>query len=177
MLANVPRTCEAKRARCRYGLAVLRVSGCAILLGAALIFALPASAGKDPALLRAQAFVDKRCPAQYREISARMWFPGLRFNALYGNCRAGDGRDQRIWFFDRGRFIGTDARKSSHLIIGVWRDDKTIAFLYVLYRQTDAECCPTGGGASVRFRWTGRGFARLDPLPPRAFTPGVVVGR
>jgi len=74
-------------------------------------------------------------------------------------------------------FIGTDARKSSHLIIGVWRDDKTIAFLYVLYRQTDAECCPTGGGASVRFRWTGRGFARLDPLPPRAFTPGVAVGR
>jgi hypothetical protein len=148
-----------------------------MFLAAALVFSLAASAGKDPALLRAQAFVDKRCPAQEREISTQMWGSGLRFHALYGNCQAGDGRDQYIWFFDRGRFIGTDARKSSHLIIGVWRDDKTIAFLYVLYRQTDAECCPTGGGASVRFRWTGKGAAWLDPLPPRAFTPGVVAGR
>jgi len=106
-----------------------------------------------------------------------MWFPGLRFNALYGNCRAGDGRDQHIWFFDRGRFLGTDAPKSSHWIIGVWRDAKTIAFLYVLYRQTDAECCPTGGGASVRFRWTGKRVARLDRLPSRAFTQGGAAGR
>jgi hypothetical protein len=106
-----------------------------------------------------------------------MWIGGLRFNALYGNCRAGDGRDQHIWFFDRGRFIRTDARKSSHWIIGVWRDDKTIAFLYLLYRQSDAECCPTAGGASVRFRLMGKRLRRLDPLPPRAFTPGVVAGR
>jgi len=136
-----------------------------------------ASAGRDPALLRARAFVDKRCPAQYREISTRMWGAGLRFNALYGNCRAGDGRDQHVWFFDRGRFLGTDAAKSSHWIIGAWRDDKTIAFLYVLYRPSDPECCPTGGAASVRFRWTGKRIKRLDPLPPRAFAPGVAVGR
>jgi hypothetical protein len=103
-----------------------------MFLGAALVFALAASAGKDPALLQAQAFVDKRCPAKEREISTRLWFPGLRFNALYGNCRAGDGRDQHIWFFDGGRFVGTDAPKSSHWIIGAWRDAKTIAFLYVL---------------------------------------------
>jgi len=138
---------------------------------------LPAAAGKDPALRRAEAFVDARCPAQYREISTQMWGPGVGFHALYGNCRAGDGRDQYIWFFDRGRFIRTDARKSSHLIIGVWRDDKTMAFLYVLYRQADPECCPTGGAATVRYRWNGKRVVRLDPLPPRAFTPGVVAGR
>jgi LppP/LprE lipoprotein len=148
-----------------------------MFLAAALVFVLAASAGKDPALLRAQAFVDKRCPAQEREISTRMWGAGVRFNALYGNCRAGDGRDQHVWFFDSGRFVGTDARKSSHWIIGLWRDDKTIAFLYVLYRQSNPECCPTGGGASVRFHWTGKRLARLDSLPPRAFTPGVVAGR
>jgi hypothetical protein len=148
-----------------------------MLLSASLVFALSASAGKDPSLLRGEEFVGKRCPAQYREISRRMWGSGLRFHALYGNCRAGDGQDQSIWFFDRGRFIGTDARKSSHWIVGAWRDDKTIAFLYVLYRQSDPGCCPTGGGAIVRYRWNGKRIVRLDPLPPRAYTPGVVAGR
>lgn len=148
-----------------------------MFLGAALVLAVSASAGKDPALLRAQAFVDKRCPAPERAIFTDIWGPGLRFNALYGNCRAEDGRDQHIWFFDQGRFVSTDARKSSHWIIGAWRNDKTIAFLYGLYRRSDPECCPTGGGASVRYRWNGRRVVRLDPLPPRAFAPGVVVGR
>ncbi len=148
-----------------------------VLLGFAVLLVPTALAGKDPNLVRAEAFVDKRCPADEREISTQMWIAGGGFNALYGNCRAGDGRDQHIWFFDNGRFVGPDAPKSSHDIVGLWRDDRTIAFLYVLYRQSDPECCPTGGGAVVRFRWNGRRVARLDPLPPRAFQPGVRAGR
>ena len=106
-----------------------------------------------------------------------MWVSAFGFNALYGNCRAGDGRDQHIWFFEHGRFAGTDAPNSSHSIIGLWRDDRTMGFLYVLYRQSDSEAAPTGGGATVRFRWSGNRVDRLDPLPPRAFQTGVRAGR
>ena len=106
-----------------------------------------------------------------------MWGAEVRFNALFGNCQAEDGRDQHIWFFDRGRFLGTDAPNSPHDIRALWRDDRTMAFLYVLYRRSDPNCCPTGGGAIVRFRWNGKHVKRLDPLPPRAFSPGVRIGR
>ena len=93
---------------------------------------------------------------------------GWTFNALYGDCGGGDGHDQRIWFFARSRFVGNDAPRSSAEIIGLWRNGDTIAFLYVLYRRSDALCCPTGGGAVVRFRWTGRRVVALDPIPPRS---------
>jgi LppP/LprE lipoprotein len=156
---------------------VLRFWLTALLVGLALALSPAASAAKNPDLLSAQAFVDKQCPAAEREISTQMWVPEFGFDALYGNCRAGDGRDQHVWFFYRGRFVGTDAPNSSHYIVGLWRDDKTIAFLYVLYRQSDPEAAPTGGGAIVRFRWNGTRVTHLDPLPRRAFEPGVRAGR
>jgi LppP/LprE lipoprotein len=98
-----------------------------------------------------------------------MWITGqgFHFNALYGDCGGGDGRDQRIWFFHGSRFVGHDDRQSSGEIIGSWRDLDTLAFLYVLYRPSDALCCPTGGAVSVRYRWKGKKVVRLDPLPPR----------
>jgi hypothetical protein len=104
-----------------------------------------------------------------------MWERGWTFNALYGDCGGGDGHDQRIWFFNGHRFVGFDDVRSSAAIIGLWRDDRTLAFLYVLYRPSDALCCATGGGAVVRFRWTGSRVIRLDPLPRRqatSSTPG-----
>jgi hypothetical protein len=133
---------------------------------------------RDPNLTKAEAFVNKKCPADERQISTGMWDQGFRFNALYGNCRAADGRDQHIWFFDRGGFLATDGPNSSHEIIGLWRDGRTMAFLYVLYRQSDPECCPTGGGAIVRFRWYGAPrVIHLDALPPRESSTGGRVGR
>lgn len=106
-----------------------------------------------------------------------MWQTGWSFNALYGNCLAADGGDQHVWFFDHGRFIGKDARTRSHDIIALWRNDRTIAVMYVLYRQSDPDCCATGGGAIVRFRWNGKRVRPLAPLPRPAFTKGVRVGR
>jgi LppP/LprE lipoprotein len=94
-----------------------------------------------------------------------MWMHGVKFNALYGNCRAEDGRDQHIWFFINGRFVGTDTRNSSREIFGLWRDDTAMAFMYVLYRARDPNCCPTGGGKIVRFRWTGKRVRALDAIP------------
>jgi len=98
-------------------------------------------------------------------MSTSMWSHGARFNALYGNCRAGDGRDRQIWFFVGHRFAGTDALSASRDIVGLWRDDTTIAFLYVLYRARDPNCCPTGGGKVVRFRLGGSSVRVLDALP------------
>ena len=96
-----------------------------------------------------------------------MWEGGSRFNALFGNCRAQDGHDQHVYFFERGKFVGTDGLGASSQVIGIWRDNVTFAFLYVLYRPADALCCPTGGGTIVRFRWEGARFRRLDSVPPR----------
>ena len=141
--------------------------------GSAFVLTSPASAHKDPNLAKAQAFVDARCPADTRSISKPMWQAGWRFNVLYGNCRAADGTDQHAWFFDRDRFIGIDVPKGSkshfdrsHEIIGLWRDERTIALLYVLYRPSDPECCATGGGAIVRYRLVNGHLRRLDRLPP-----------
>jgi hypothetical protein len=146
-----------------------------VLVGAAIAaagsaFVLNSSAArhKDPNLAKAQAFVAKQCPADTREISSSMWEAGWRFNVLYGNCRAGDGTDQHAWLFDRGRFVRLDARTPSFHLIGLWRNDTTVAFLYVLYRYSDPSCCATGGGAIVRYRLEAGRVRRLDPLPPRA---------
>ena len=146
---------------------MLRVWISVILLGSALLVAPAAHAAKDPNLLKAEAFVDSRCPAGQRDISTGMWMAGWRFNALYGNCSAGDGRDQHIWFFAGGRFIGADTKEpfSSKEIFGVWRTGELIAFMYVLYRPHDPNCCPTGGGKIVRFQLREGHLVRLDALP------------
>jgi len=123
------------------------VLAAAVAAGLSLLVAWRAPAARSSDLTKAMAFMKKQCPGGQRDISARMWAAGWRFNALYGNCLAEDGTDGHIWFFDHGRFIGRDAPTPSHEIIGLWRNDRTIAFMYVLYRQSDANCCATGGGA------------------------------
>ncbi len=145
------------------GLVALAV---AVAAGTALVVARTAPAAPTSNLSTATAFVKKQCPGSQRHISTEMWEADWRFNALYGNCRAQDGTDQHVWFFDGGRFVGKDAATPSHDIIGLWRNDKTIAFMYVLYRRSDPNCCPTGGGAVVRFRWNGKRAQPLDRLPP-----------
>ena len=142
-----------------WGLALL-----AALLSAASAVA-AGDRGADRNLNAALAFVRARCPAPYREINRSMWDRGAKLNALYGNCRAGDGRDQHIWFFSGSRFAGRDTRDSSREILGLWRTDRVIAFLYVLYRGRDPNCCPTGGGKVVRFRLNGGRVRALDPIP------------
>jgi LppP/LprE lipoprotein len=155
-----------------------------VLLGAAIVaagsaFVLSSSAAghRDQNLAKAEAFVDQQCPANTRHISSSMWQAGWRFNVLYGNCRAGDGSDQHAWFFDRGRFIEVDARTPSLHLVGLWRNDTTIALLYVLYRSSDPSCCATGGGAIVRYRLERGRVRRLDPLPPPIGKKGVRLGR
>jgi LppP/LprE lipoprotein len=136
-----------------------------------------ATAAGDPDLQSAQAFVAHRCAKGTTPKDARMWQRGWRFNALLGDCGGGDGHDQHIWFFVGGRFVGTDAPGASAAIVGLWRNDETITFLYVLYRPTDALCCATGGGKIVRFRWNGKKVVALDELPSRFAGGSHPVGR
>jgi len=127
-----------------------------------------ASAAGPTSLRIAERYVAAKCH-QGSVRSRSMWITDrpFRFNALYGDCGGGDGHEQRIWFFHGSRFVGNDAQGSSGDIIGLWRNLNTLAFLYVLYRPSDALCCATGGAAVVRYRWTGGKVARLDPLPPK----------
>jgi hypothetical protein len=106
------------------------------------------------------------CASLSTAMSNSMWVESESFNALFGNCRAVDGRHQRVWFFVGRRVVGVDSPTSSREIVGLWRDSDTIAFLYVLYRRDDSNCCPSGGGAIVRFQWNGRRVVALDPMPP-----------
>jgi len=116
----------------------------------------------------AERYVARHCHKGSVQSHA-MWISDKQFtfNPIYGDCGGGDGHEQRIWFFHGSHFVGHDDKRSSADIIGSWRDLNTLDFLYVLYRPTDAMCCPTGGAVSVRYRWNGKKVVRLDPLPPR----------
>jgi len=149
----------------------------AVAVATSLLWTGGAPAARSSNLSKAMAFVEHQCPGRQRSVSTQMWTAYSKFNALYGNCLDPGGVSQHIWFFDGGRFVGRDARLSSGHIIGLWRANNALAFMYVLYRRADADCCATGGGAIVRFLWTGKRVKRLDPLPPVAHTKGVAVGR
>jgi hypothetical protein len=142
-----------------------------VLVLAAVIAGLSAavaSASGSGSLQVAERYVDHHChKGSVRDHSMWVSDPSFHINALYGDCGGGDGRDQRIWFFRGSHFVGHDSKQSSASIVGLWRDANTMAFMYVLYRPTDALCCATGGGAVVRYRWNGEKVVRLDPLPPR----------
>jgi hypothetical protein len=165
---TVPRTRPSYNRAPDYGSGMWR--RISVVLVALLVLPLTPVSGSakvGDGLTSALAFVHARCPGRYREISKTMWVQGARFNALYGNCRAGDGHDQHIWFFVGNRFVGMDASHSSPQILGLWRSADTLAFMYVLYKPRDANCCATGGGKIVRFRWTGRRLDPLDTVPAR----------
>ena len=97
------------------------------------------------------------------------WDSFFKLNVLIGTfASSADGYNKRAFFFFGRRYLGTDAAAPSAQLEEVWRDDKTIALLYILYRGSDPNCCPTGGGAIVRFRWNGSRLVALDRIPPRS---------
>jgi hypothetical protein len=122
---------------------------------------------RDRNLAAALAFWRSKGCRPWAKPDQSMWIHGWRFNVLFGNCRAEDGHDQHVYFFDRGASAGSDGLGTSSEVLGIWRDDKTFAFMYVLYRRHDSLCCPTGGDKIVRFRWNGKRFRALDKPPPR----------
>ena len=164
---------------CRYfvpSMAGLRVMIALLLLALVLGTASGGATAGNRDLTAALAYWRSLGCQPWAKPDTSMWMRGARFNALFGNCRAGDGHDQHVLFLDRARFAGTDGLGTSSEILGIWRDEKTFAFMYVLYRPHDALCCPTGGGKIVRFRWSGKRFRALD-RPPRRQNGSLPVGR
>jgi len=143
----------------RLSIALTLCCGLAVFTGTS-----QARMSRDRTLAAALAYVDARCPDYGKVVNRSEWQHGWAFNALYGSCLG--NYDQRIWFFVHGRFVGTDAKRPSHEILGMWRGARTIAFMYVLYRYQDPACCSTGGGKIVRYRWNSGRVVRLDRLPP-----------
>ena len=99
----------------------------------------------------------------------KSWDGTFKLNVLIGTyTQSADGYNKRAFFFLGRRYLGTDAAAPSAALQEVWRDDRTIALLYILYRASDPNCCPTGGGRIVRFHWNGKRIVALDRIPPRA---------
>jgi hypothetical protein len=125
------------------------------------LLALPCSA--QGALDRAKAQVRH---AGYTVVDTRGFTDGLALQVLVGqDARSGDGYAKKAFFFYKGRYLGTDTSDASALEEVSWQDSDTVAVLYILYRSQDPMCCPTGGGAIVRYHWTGSRLTPLDPIP------------
>jgi hypothetical protein len=157
------RSCGGMVPKMRWATAALVVGALGVTVAGAGVSATI----KDRNLAAALAFWRSQGCESWAKPDTSMWEHGARFNALFGNCRAGDGHDQHVYFFDRARYVGSDGLGTSSEVLGLWRDETTFAFMYVLYRRQDPLCCPTGGGKIVRFRWNGRRFRALDRSPPR----------
>ena len=98
--------------------------------------------------------------------SSKTWYSSSQpLNALIGACAGVEGYCKKTFFFYDGRYLGTDALDPSSQISFVWRTNDTIALNYVLYRKEDSMCCPTAGGATVRFQWDGSKLVALDHIP------------
>jgi len=84
---------------------------------------------------------------------------------LIGRPREGMAPGVRAFFFVRGRYIGNDAlTPSMKLEVGRQRD-REITLVYTLFVTGDRPCCPSGGDAKVRFRWTGDELEPRDEIP------------
>jgi hypothetical protein len=142
----------------------------ALVLGLLAALAVPPSAAVSGTGLPAAVKVVRS--KGYCVDSTRMWErdPVFKLNALIATyCKSADGYNKRAFFFYGPRYLGTDAAAPSAQIEEVWRDDRTIALLYILYRSTDPLCCPTGGGKIVRYRWNGSRLVALDRIPTGDF--------
>jgi len=132
-------------------------------------FAPPAVPATEPDLRAAIRQVEKRgyrveSPDTYSASARLKVLIGKRPGAVLGadNQRA---LESRAFFFDHDRFVGTDSFKPSARVQLAWQNDDTVALQYVLYRQGDPLCCPSGGDSVVRFGLESGKLVALDPVP------------
>jgi predicted Ser/Thr protein kinase len=101
-------------------------------------------------------------------VDGSTWDPEGEINVVTGRLAGGaTGRGMYAFFFSRDDgYIGRDATEFSQSLGISWRNSDTIAIEYVLYRDGDPGCCPTGGSTIVRFHWDGSKLTALDQMPP-----------
>ncbi|GAC1437778.1 MAG: hypothetical protein NVSMB51_12600 [Solirubrobacteraceae bacterium] len=79
-----------------------------------------------------------------------------------------DDRTQRAFFFNGGRYLGTDTADTSAEIRVAAQSDTEVTLEYGIYRAGDALCCPHGGTRKVRFQLDMGRLMAVDPLPSAA---------
>jgi hypothetical protein len=92
------------------------------------------------------------------------WRQSAVLHVIHANATgAADPPGDWYFFFVDGKLVGQRyfTRASSSDAI----DDATFAVTYAVFRPDDAHCCPSGGTATVRFRWQGGHLNALDPMP------------
>jgi LppP/LprE lipoprotein len=103
----------------------------------------------------------------FTAVSEAAYHAGQTLRVLIGTRNsATGGQDQQAFFFDDGRYLGTDTSQPSASIDVVSQSDTEVTLAYSLYRPRDARCCPEGGRASVRFTLDNGSLQALDPIPP-----------
>jgi hypothetical protein len=112
--------------------------------------------------------------AGYTPISFAGYDPGNDLSVIIGLLSTSvDGHPQRAFLFHRGTFVGYDSPQPSATIRWIWSTDRVVALQYDLYRPDDPMCCPTAGGATVRYQWNGSAATPLDLIPTAAMSAPV----
>ncbi len=153
----------------RRRLAVSVMIGALILVGgpAGIASAAPSAVGV-PALSASKASSVVRA-AGYTPISLGGYDQNSDLSVIVGlRSTSADGHPQRAFFFHRGALIGQDLPQASATIRWIWSTDRVVALQYDLYKPGDPMCCPTAGGATVRYQWNGSSVTPLDPIPSAA---------
>lgn len=95
------------------------------------------------------------------------YHPSQTLQVLIGT-RSGtqDGYDEQAFFFEDGRYLGTDTSQPSASIKVIGQSDTEVTLAYALYQPGDGSCCAKGGQAAVRFQLNNGRLQALDPIPP-----------
>jgi len=119
----------------------------------------------SPAEALRTAALDRVAREGYVVRDPRTYDAGASLRVLLG-ARNGADDDYRAFFFLNDRYLGTDTLQPSAAPLSVVRQDgSTVALQYSLFRLGDSTCCPSGGTAVVRYRWSGERLEPLDPIP------------
>ena len=103
--------------------------------------------------------------AGYEPVELAAYRRAQTLRVLVGRPRGGTTPGLKAFFFVRGRYIGNDALSSSMQLDVAAQRDREITLAYGLFVAGDRPCCPSGGEAEVRFRWTGGELRPRDEIP------------
>jgi hypothetical protein len=101
----------------------------------------------------------------YEPVELSDYKPGDTLRVLIGRDEA---NARRAFFFAKGEFLGYDADAASGKLRVARTGKRSVTLAYGLYEPGDRRCCPDGGTARVRFRWSAEGLAPQEELPPAA---------
>lgn len=104
----------------------------------------------------------------YGVLTERDWRPGQPLKVLIGVSRGSAPRAELAFFFVGATFIGTDTRDPSGRIEVVAQNGESVTLSYALYTPSDSIDAPSGGSASVTYRWTGTRLVPQGTIPSDA---------